>query len=101
MGRRRLAAARAMARCLPSTPMARVLRTCIVSRAPLLILDLTLTATELIRVPAWLYPATPCMGRPGLAALRARGGCSPSAPMAWVLRRCIALPPAPGVLGAP
>ena len=32
MGRRSVAAVRPVARCLPSTPMARVLRTCIVSR---------------------------------------------------------------------
>ena len=35
MGRRKLAAVRAGARCLPSTPTARVLRPCIVSRRPL------------------------------------------------------------------
>ena len=45
-----LAAVRAMAQCSPSTRMARVLRTCIVSRQ-FLTLVLLPTATELIRRP--------------------------------------------------
>src|SRR5262245_5901998 len=78
---RRLAAVQAMARCSPSVPMAwihlvGVLRTCIV----------LLAATELLRMPDWFYRVTPCMGRPGVAAVRAMAWCSPSTPMAPVLQ---------------
>src|ERR1022692_2340062 len=62
MGRREQAAVRAMARCLPSTPMAQVLRTCTVSRPPLA-LPHTATAMELLRLAHWFYRAIPCTGR--------------------------------------
>src|SRR5208282_3149981 len=90
MGRRKLAALRAGARCLPSTPMARVLRTCIVSRRPL---DprvvMVPTVTEFFLMPDWFYRATRCMGRRNVADLRAGALCLPSTPMARVLRTCI------------
>ena len=76
-----------MARCSPSTPMARVLRPCIVSSG-------YGSKTELIRMPDWFYRATPCMGQRSAAALRAMARCSPSTPMARVLRPCIASPAA-------
>ena len=66
--------------CSRSTLMARVLRTCIISRV---------AATELIRLPDWFYRAVPCMGRRLMAAIRAMARCSPSTPMARVLRTCI------------
>ena len=43
---------------------------------------------ELLRMPVWFYRATPCMGRRILAAFTAMARCSPSAPMAPVLRPC-------------
>src|ERR1039458_3863906 len=80
MERRLLAAVRAMARCLPFTRMARVLRPCIV----------LLTATmDLIRMAVWFYPATSCMGRRLRAAVRAMARCLPFTRMARVLRLCI------------
>src|ERR1019366_5517878 len=53
MGRQPMAAVRAVARCLPSTPMARVLQTCIVSPLPSEILfQVNIpTATAPIRLP--------------------------------------------------
>src|SRR5438477_533551 len=83
MGRRRLAAVLALARCLPSTRTARVLRTCIASMA---------AAREGSRMPDCFYPATLFMGRQRVvAAARAMGPCLPSAPMGRVSRPYIFL----------
>jgi len=61
MERRWTAAVRAAARFSPSTPMARVLGTCIVLRRALFLLLLP-TATEQIRRPIWFYRETLCTG---------------------------------------
>ena len=62
-GRRISAAARVAARCSPSTPMARVTRTCSFHFFNQLRHRLR------TRWPDWPWRATPCMGRPGMAAL--------------------------------
>src|ERR1043166_6018049 len=92
---RRMAAVRAMARCSPSRPMARVLRTCIVSRQALVLLVPTVTelvlAVALLLVAAWFYRATPSMGQRKVAAVRALARCSGSTLTGRVLRTCIVL----------
>src|ERR1035438_1444862 len=90
MERRKMVAVRAGARCLPSTPMGRVLRTCIISRPPLDLQEAVMvpTATELILLMDYFYRATRCMGRRNVAAVRAGARCLPSTPMARVLRFC-------------
>src|ERR1039458_5984077 len=82
MGRHGMAAVRVLARCSPSTPVARGLRTCIVSLA---------AATELIRWPDWFHREAPCMGRPMKAETRTLARYSQSTPAARVLRPCIVL----------
>src|ERR1043166_3696339 len=90
MERRIMGAVQAMARSSPSTPMARVLRSCIVSRPPALILQASIpTATEVIRLADWSYQATLCMGRRFTEGVRARARCSRSTPMARDLGGCI------------
>src|SRR5258708_3309865 len=90
MGRQRLGAVRALARCSRSTPMARVLRPCIVSQQSSLILIQTAPiAMEPIRSGDWFYRATACMGRQSLAAVRAMAQFLDLARMARVLRSCI------------
>src|ERR1041385_7454463 len=81
MERHHMAAFMAVARCLPSTLMARVLRTCIVLLA---------ATTEVIRTQDWFYLTTTCMGRRCTAGVRAMARCLPSTLMARVLRTCIA-----------
>src|SRR6185369_10724137 len=74
MARRSLAAGRDWARCSSSTPMARVLRTCIIS--------LPLAETELLRLPDWFCRATRFMER------GARAACLRSTRTGQVLRIC-------------
>src|SRR5882762_6206840 len=87
MGRRLVAVFGTMARCSGSTPIARVLTPGIGLRQPLVFL--LLTATELFRMPDWLYRATPCMARRTRAAVLDMARCSPSTSMARVLLPCI------------
>jgi len=82
-----------MARCSPSTSMARALRICIVSRQLLRILIIP-TATELVRLRDWCWRVIRSTGRRVLAAVRALGRCSPSTLMAPGLRTCMISIPA-------
>src|SRR5260221_8058985 len=66
MARRASAAALVVARCSPLTPMARALRTCIVSRQ-FLVFRVS-TAAAPIQGATWFYRATPSMGRQAPAA---------------------------------
>jgi len=68
MGRHFQAAVTAMAPCSASIRMARLLPPCILSLWWTLIP--TRTAMGPFRMPAWSCPATPCMGRRRMAALR-------------------------------
>lgn len=68
MGRQQMAAARALARCSPSTLMARVLQACIA---------LVSTAAELFQMMVWFYQATTlCMGRRGITERSFMARCS-------------------------
>src|SRR5438445_8593437 len=93
MGRLATVAPRVTETCSPATPTARVLRPCIVSPQPLLLL----TPTELVRM-GWFYRGTRFTGRRGVAAARALARCSPSTLMAQILRPCI-LSRQPPVMG--
>ena len=73
------AAPMAMARCSESTPMAPVLRTCIISARLVLALP---TAMDRLRRPLWFCPATRCMGRPMRVAPGESARYSPFKPMA-------------------
>src|SRR3989442_1097776 len=79
-GRHRMAAVRALAPPSPLTPMARGLRTFMISTAP---------AMELTRLGHWSYRETPCSGRRLLVAVRALERCSGSTPTARALRTYI------------
>ena len=93
MERRLAATVGARARCSLSTPMARVLRSCIVSRQSALILPVSLpTATELVLRQGWFYRVTPCMERQVVEAIRAVARCLPSTQTARALRTCIVSP---------
>src|SRR5260370_19843276 len=68
--------------------MALVLRTYIISRERLALLEAI--AMELILLD-WSYRATYCMGRQGMAAVRAMAQCLPSILIARALRPCTIL----------
>src|SRR5580658_5883308 len=90
MGRRIAAAFTAVARCLPSTLMVRILRTCIVSQRPSeLEVLMVRTTTELFQFSDCFYRAPLCMGRRVVAEQMAMARCLPLTLMARVLRTCI------------
>src|SRR5437773_1982394 len=96
MGRRVVAAVRAVARCSPSTPMARFLRPCIGSQEPTPEMHLQQeiycrsTPTKKVRLPDGFYRATPFMVRRVVAAVRPLERSSPSTP--WALFLLDAIP---------
>src|SRR5258708_8969060 len=99
MGRRVVEAFLALARFSQSTLMARALRICIVSRRVVMIFQITIpTTTELIRKPAWLYPAIIFLGGHSNAGdlVVARG--SPSKPTAPGFPTVIYFPTPPTTL---
>src|SRR5579862_7542164 len=87
MEQQEVAAVLVAAPCLPSKPMARLLRTYIISRVSLV--PIRLTVMELFRTADSFYRAPPCMGRLLWAVVREMGRFSPSTPMARVLPTCI------------
>src|ERR1044071_997422 len=76
MGRRTMAALRAMAQYLESTPAGRGLWSCIRSLHSLSLIIMAATTTELTQT-GWLYQAVLCMGRRLLGALLALARYSP------------------------
>src|ERR1017187_9780219 len=89
MERCRLAAPIILALYSPSTPMERILPICMILLA--FPLSLTLTATELIQILDWFYPATSCMGQRMMVAVQGVERYLPSTPMAQALQTCIIL----------
>jgi uncharacterized repeat protein (TIGR03803 family) len=72
----------------PSTSAAIITRTSLVSRRTRVIPHIP-TPMESIPWAGWFYRATPCTGRHRMVASAAAARCSPSTPMAWVLRTSI------------